>query len=232
MTGTDLYNFFATLFDGGQAPISIDDFLARANVARSNREMARPWMRLRKLDSSQTASTSDTYTTPKNLPSDFMFLTKESYIVLFDGQQTWETYWEVPQYLHIQYKDLSQRFYIDHANQKFYLLGIVDRAYNIYIPYQADLGDITATTGWLNIPDRFARILAYDVASMYRLGTDYDDINARNADDNSRQADLLFKSMERWDDELQRSSVSALDYPTLGDQPEFVNRKIPIDNLM
>lgn len=206
-------------------------FYAHLNAARTIREMKRPFMRLRKLDSSQVALASDKFvpavnTYKKTLPSDFMMLTDESTVVLFDGNQTWLTYNEVPMYLQVQYKDMSNRFFIDHGNQTFTLLGVVDRTYNIFLFYQADYGDITATTTWVNIPARFQAMLVYDVLAMYELGNDYDNVNARNANQNAQNAEQLFNAMCEWDDTLQRSSVTTLDYPVIGDTPTFTSGKI------
>lgn len=72
-------------------------------------------------------------------------------------------------------------------------------------------------------------ILAYDVAAMYRLGVSYDDINARNADDNNKQAQLMYGAMETWDDNLQRSATTRMDLPIITDVPGAnFQRKIDI----
>lgn len=232
-TGKDFYNQAATMIHNFQMDRTM--FYTFLNSARTIREMARPWMKLRKLDNSQLASASDIFnplnpTNSKNMPSDFMMLTKEATIMLFDGQQTWLTYNEIPMDLQIQYKDMSNRFFFDHAAGKLYLLGIVDRQYYIFVFYQADYGDISDTTTWVNIPDRFRALLVHDVIAMYELGVDYDNTNARNANKHSQQAEMIFNAMCTWDDNLQRSSVTTLDYPVLGDTPTFTNRKINMND--
>ena len=232
-TGKDFYSLASTLLHNFQMDKTM--FYTFLNTARTIREMTRPFMRLRKLDTSQIANVSDIFTpltptTSKTLPTDFMMLTKEATIMLFDGQQTWLTYNEIPMDLQVQYKDMSNRFFIDHANGKYYLLGIVDRQYNIFMFYQADYGDISDLTTWVNIPDRFRAGLVYDAVAMYELGVDYDTTNARNANMNAQKGDQIFDAMCKWDDNLQRSSVTTLDYPVLGDTPTFTNRKINMDD--
>lgn len=229
MNGQDLYNMMTSLISNFQMDPTL--FLQFINIARGNREMAQPFMRLRKFAAlSSLANTGDTYKTAKAMPTDFVSLTDEGKVTLFDGIQTWQVYTEIPFGLQIQYKDQNNIFFIDHANGNLYLCGIVDRTYSIYLPYQADFGDITLATQWINIPKRFHPILALDVAAMYRLGVDYDDINARNADSNAQQAELLFKSMQTWDAKLQRSSVTQMDYPVIGDAPAFIGHKIDMRN--
>ena len=72
-------------------------------------------------------------------------------------------------------------------------------------------------------------ILAYDVAAMYRLGISYDDINARNAEKNAQDAELLYAAMEQWDGNLQRSATTRMDFPIVTDIPGAnFNRRIDI----
>lgn len=233
LTGLQMYALAATMNHNFQMDKTM--FYAHLNSARTIREMSRPFMRLRKLNSSLVGNASDRFVPGVNayakaMPTDFQMLTKEATIVLFDGNQTWLTYNEVPQDLQVQYKDMSNRFFIDHANQTLTLLGILDRTYNIFLFYQADYGDITDTTTWVNIPGRYHAMLVYDVLAMYELGNDYDSINSRNANQNVKNADLLFNAMCAWDDNLQRSSVTTLDYPVIGDTPSFTSGKINMGN--
>lgn len=227
LTGQDYYNMMSSLINGFNMDQTL--FLQMLNTARVSRESMRPFMRFRKFISIATANPGDTFQSAKPLPDDFIMLTKDGYIVLFDNIQTWQEYLEIPQYLSIQYKDENNQFFIDHAGGNLYLCGIVDRTYSIFLPYQADLGDITLTTQWLNVPNRYHAMLAYDVAAMYRLGVDYDDINARNADENGRMAEMLFASMTKWDGALQRSSTTEMDYPRIGESADFISHKININ---
>ena len=205
------------------------------NMARTNREMMRPFKVFEKLDQTQTATPSPLPTlvnqNPKTLPSDFLYLKEDGFITLYDNNLQWEEYYEVPQNLAVQYLQENNRFYVDHANRQYYLTGIVNKQYNIFMYYQADLGDITATTTWKGIPaskqTTFPMILVHDVAAMYRLGVNYDDINARNADSNHQQAELLFNSMCKWDDALARSAVTQMDY---SNRPDSFNHRINVND--
>ncbi len=226
-TGQDYYNMMSSLISGFNMDQTL--FLQMLNTARTSRESMRPFMRFRKFVTIGNANSSNTYQTPHSLPSDFVMLTEDGYIILFDNVQTWQEFSEIPLHLQIQYKDQNNQFFIDHANNNLYLCGIVDRTYSIFVPYQADLGDITLTTQWLNVPSRYHAMLAYDVAAMYRLGVDYDDINARNADENGRMAEILFKAMTKWDGALQRSSTTKMDLPVIGNAPTFISHKININ---
>lgn len=231
MNGSALYTFVSSLIDGFNMDSTL--FYTLLNVARTNREGMRPFMRLRNHQYSQTvspmlSSPTDLFQNPFTLPSDFNYLSEDGEITLFSAAaNTWQTYKEIDIRLAPAYLQQSNMFYIDHMTETIYLLGIVDQLYKMLIPYQADLGDITASTVWTNIPKRYHPILGFDLAAMYRLGVDYDDINARNADNNALQANLLFDGMCKWDDNLQRSALPP-DRPTIGEAPTFVNRKINI----
>lgn len=223
LTGSQYYDAVTTLLSDFEMDTTL--FYQFLNTARSNREFARPWMRLRKFDTSQTAVAAQApiiappTTNKLTLPTDFGYLMEDGEIVLYDQNNTYETFTEIGMQNLIPYLQVNNCFYIDHAAGFYYLLGTVDRSYTVFFPYIADFGDITATTTWNNIPGRFNMILAYDVASMFRLGVDYDDVNARNAEDNNRQASILFNAMCTWDDNLARSATTRMGLPRISDVP-------------
>lgn len=206
-------------------------FLQFVNVARTNREFARPWMKLRKLQNSQLVTQANVWNNPLTMPTDFQFLTIDGMFTLFDGLNTYQELEEVPYNQVVQYKDWSNRFTIDHANSVYYILGIVDKPYTAWMFYQADYGDITLTTQWVNIPSRYHMILAFDALAMYELGVDYDDVQARNANELNRQAEMLFNAMCKWDDKLQLSSTTRVDYGHTGTNGQgFISNKIPVNS--
>lgn len=227
MNGQQLYQAVQTMYSN----FGIDPtlFLQFVNVARIIREGMRPWRRLTKLANTQLVTPAVTWKTPLNLPSDFEFLTKDGLIVLFDGNDTYQELEEVPWTDVIQYKDWSNRFVVDHANLLFYVLGIVDKNYNAWIHYQADYGDITLTTQWMNIPTRYHMMLAFDALCMYEMGVDYDDIQARNANKLNQIADTLYNAMCKWDDNLQRSATTRVDYGHSADSNSFISNKINVN---
>lgn len=223
MIGTDYYTAVQSLVNG----FSIDQvtFYALLNSARAKREMQRSWMKLRKYDYTQTLTgpTNPSLTLPPgssiSIPSDFMFMSRDGEITLYDNNNQYETYTEIPLNLVIPYLQVNNVYYADHSAGKFYFLGVIQKTYTAFVQYQADFGEITASTTWINIPARFHMILAYDVAAMYRLGMDYDDINARNAEQNMRDADALYNAMAVWDDNLQRSATTRMELPVITDVP-------------
>lgn len=231
LTGLDYYNSMTSLVSGFQMDSVL--FFQMLNTARVIRQGQRPWKWLQKFDTTQIAIpaaapiTAPPTTNKLVLPADFSYLTEDGEITLYDQNNTWQTFTEVPQNLLVPYLQVNNKFYIDHMNFFYYLLGVVDRQYTVFMNYQAELGDIAAATTWQNIPSRFHMILAYDAAAMYRLGVDYDDINARNADANAQAAERLYNAMCAIDDNLQRSAQTRLDRPTINNDSEAnFNHKI------
>ena len=234
MIGSDFYTAMTTLDSGfSMDPVLFYQFL---NAARINRELMRPFMRLRKFDMSQkvTAQATPVIAPPTanklTIPTDFLYLTEDGEITFYDQNNTYQTYLEIGMQNLIPYLQVNNVFYMDHAAGFYYPLGNIDRAYTVFMPYQANLGDITVNTTWQNIPTAFHMILAFDVAAMYRLGVDYDYIQARNADSNAQQAELLFNSMAKWDNALQRSATTRMQLPRISDVPgNNFNHKIDIN---
>ena len=224
VTGQQLYDFVTTTLLGTEMDETY--FYVLLNIARANREIDRPWKVLQTIDKTQIANTSDNFLTPKTLPANFSRLTKEGTIRCFDNDNKYVVYSEIPMDAQIEYKDVTGKFFIDFFNSQYFLCGVPDQQYNIWMPYIADMGDITSLTPWQKFPPRFAWILAFDVAAMNRLGADYDDINARMGDQNAIQAETLFRAMKKWDNELALSSVTTMDYPPIGDSNQFISGHI------
>ena len=233
MTGQNMYDATSSLLDGFQMdPVLFYQFL---NAERAKIELKRPWMRLRKLDNSQSAVASQpSLIAPPTvnkltLPTDFTFLNDDGAITLYDNNNQWEDYTEVPMNRMVEFLQCNNVFFIDHANQTFTLLGVVSKPYQVYMYYQADFGDITDNTTWLNIPSRYHMLLPLAVAIRYRMGVDYDDINSRNAQDNKLAYDELMDVMTRWDDNLQRSATTKRNLPDVTQEyGSNFNRKINI----
>jgi len=188
------------------------------NLARIRIEAMRPWKVLSTVDNSQTITPSNLYTTPKTIPSNFVrFLGESSLaqgsIVLFDGNTDVQYITEIPIENILFNKDQYGMVAVDYGSNLMYFTGLIPKNYTIYQYYIADFGDIAALTTWQKFPARFAAILAFDAAAHWRIGTDYDDVNARNADDNARMADQILTAMKSWDSELAISSVNRVDYP-------------------
>lgn len=234
MTWEQMYTMTSNLLRGQ----SIDPvlFTQMLNHARMNREQEREWLILVKLDRSQMWNPGDTWQTAKVLPTDFGRWRERTPMTLWDGNQNPGSLVEPVNF--IPYEDLiwfntdSYAVAVDYANLEFFFAGTTTQPFIVQQNYIADFGDIVqevdgVSSTWLKFPARFDPILPYDVASMFRLGVDYDDLAARNADGNNQQAEMIMASMRKWDANLQRSNIKDMDYfPP--DTHSFTNRKINI----
>lgn len=222
-SGLDYYNAMSTLVEG----FSMDPvlFYQMLNAERAKIEFMRPWMFFRKMDTSNIASVAQPSliappTVNKfSLPADFQFLTRDGEITLYDQNNQYETYTEVPMDYMVSHLQNNNEFFIDYGNATFTLLGVVSKAYTIFIPYQADYGDIAATSTWVNCPARFNLILSLAVAIRLRLGISYDDINSRNAADNQVAYGQILDAMKTLDDNRQRSATTRRNLPDQTDVP-------------
>lgn len=216
MTGNQILALLKNILAG--EGISNTYALQLINLARIRIEALRPWKVLSTVDNSQTVTPANTYTTPISLPDNFVrFLGESSLaqgsVILFDGNTDVEYITEIPIENILFNKDQYGMVAVDYGENKMYFTGLIPKNYTVYQYYIADFGDITTLTTWEKFPARFAPILAFDAAAHWRLGTDYDDVNARNADDNARMVDQILTAMKSWDSELAISSINRLDYP-------------------
>lgn len=192
MTGTELYTMVETILDDSPDEVLFYQLL---NAAKNKIEDMRPWMMLRALDSTQTATNGNNSDTSRALPTAWrrtyklMVGTDVQFIqVPFDEQHL--------------YRYSSGRFCVDVANSVYYLLGTWGAADTIYHYYIKTTSDIAAGTSpvW---PSRFHPILAYEVASYIMAGVDADAEFARMAGPNQAASQALLESMVTWDTEMQ-----------------------------
>lgn len=181
---------------------------------------SRPWKVLQTVDKSLTVNGSNTYTTPFNCPANFRRYLGETTLtqgklVLFDGVNNIQPLVEIPYEQILDFKDIFGYFAVDYANKQFYITGIVPGTFTIYQYYVKKTDPITLNTSWSNFDADFHPILAFDACARWRLGTDYDDMNQRNADDNEKLAGGLFNAMVSWDTEFAIASINNIDYPNL-----------------
>ncbi len=187
------------------------------NLARIRFEAKRPWKVLSTVDSSQVITPASTYRTPFTIPANFVRYLGESTlsegsVVLFDGNTDVEYITEIPIENILFSKDQYSFCAADYGSNLLYFTGLIPKTYTIYQYYIADFGDITKTTGWNKFPKRYWAVLAFDAAAHWRLGTNYDDIDAQNADDNFVMAKEIYSSMSSWDTELAIASVNSIQY--------------------
>lgn len=174
------------------------------NSTKNRREDSRPWMFLRKLDSSRTAAPGNNWNSSIALPSDFRRDRK-----VFVG--TDQEYVPVNIEDRVAFRNAGRHYAIDLAGSAYYLLGNVGQAATIYFHYLKTTDDFTAGTlsqDLLVWPDRFHPLLAYDVAAMFKGGVDYDDVNARMAPVNRQMAKELEDAMVEWDNDLIERSMN------------------------
>jgi uncharacterized membrane-anchored protein YjiN (DUF445 family) len=191
MNGATLKTMVESIMDD-----TIDDvlFYQLLNVAKNRIENERPWMFLRKLDSSLTTTVGDNSSISRALPTDW----RRTYKLMVGLDQQ---FIQVPFDEQHQYRYSSNRFVIDVAGNVYYLLGTLGKADTIYHYYIKKTDDITAVTS--PVWNEFHEILAFDTAGYAMMGTDADDIYARMSPENKNMALMLKNSMEAWDFQLQ-----------------------------
>lgn len=221
MNGEELRQLTTELLDGRE--IGASKYAQLLKVAKRKREKMRPWMALRTVDTSLTWTGADTYQTLKSLPADFLkpfnaYVPRERLgaprtpIVLTAGDEVIYTQ-GIPLGAQLQVKDTQFYHYFDFAQKKFGLTGRANRVYTINLHYiksstdpNSNGGDLDAWTWDLSNDD--ALILAVDIAMMQKGGIDFDDINARMVQFHGLDVRDLQRGMIKWDDELQRASLS------------------------
>lgn len=192
MTGQELLDFTESILDG--TTVDPDLFLQLSNIAKNKLEGERVWQYLKKLDDTQIASSGNNYATAKTLPSDFAldYLVEigtgftELHPVSFEEQH--------------KYRQSANRYFIDLANNSFYILG-PSQGGTIYFFYKRKTDDITLTTSPA-FPSIYHPIISYMVAAYIQGAVDSDDIFARMAPENKAAAIELKMSMIQWDADL------------------------------
>lgn len=185
MTGTELKQQAEDIMDGN-VTWSDEFFYQLLNIAKTKLEGKRLWQFLKKLNDSNTASSSAI-----TLPTDFA----EEYKILV-GTDT--EYYPVPfeeQHIH---RNSANRYFLDMANLTIKLLGATIPTRTLYIYYKRFTDDITSSTSPV-FPVRFHPLLAFYVASYYQGGVDSDDIFARMSPENKLAAMELENAMVQWD---------------------------------
>ena len=192
MTGSEIKTFTESVLDGQ----TIDDtfFYQLLNVAKNKLEEQRVWQYLKKLDSSNTASSGNNYTTGYTLPTDF----SQDYKLLVGMDTEYIPVDFEEQHL---YRNIAHRYYVDIGGDKLYLLGNTV-ANTIYLYYKKTTDDITSGTSPV-FPSRFHGLLGFYVASYYQMGIDSDDLFARMGPINRSAAVELQRGMESWDTSLK-----------------------------
>ena len=234
LLGSDLYTMVSQLLLGFKMDMTL--FYQLLGLAQYDRELERPWVLLRSVDTSQRVSptqnniTNSLYLTPLDLPTDFLatYSPLRTIILVSQDGQTFRYYSQIPMSRRNEYKDDNSKFYIDFKNKKYYLCGTLDQTYTVNFHYVASTDSIAAKTSWA-FPPQFQPILAYDVAKTYREDFDYDVTNVAQGQMIEASARRILASMLKWDDVMQQSELEGVDYPTDNGRGTF-NSNVVGDN--
>lgn len=217
MTGQEEIDLITSIL-GGESPDPVY-LLQLVNLSKLKWENLRAWKVLIKKDTSKTVTGASLYTTAIDCPTDFKRYLGETRLTqgmlrLFDGNNNVQYLYEVPYEDILEYKDQFGFFAVDYGNNKFYIMGKVPGSFTIIQNYIRKTATITLSSSWENFDSDFHPILAFDSAARWRLGTDYDDMNQRNADDNGKMASNIFEAMAADDTEKSISAINNIEYPT------------------
>lgn len=222
-TGAQLTTFITGL--NGEATIDQDLLETLVETARAILEEERPWMVLRKTNTSKTITTSNTWQTAIDLSTitDFSRFYGEEPITLFDGDNIRDYFRQVPFDRRLEYKDTSGTFCFDENAKIMYINGNVSVGGTLYINYVSTSPDIdldSASAIWTNFPPRFLPLLGFYAIGIFKGAVDYDSINKLMLPENRIVLNALKNAMEKWDNERQMSSIENND-PTdfYGDYP-------------
>lgn len=235
-TGEQLKTFITGL--NGEA--TIDDTLLDVLVdnGRAILEEERPWMVLKKTDSSKTVTTANTWQTAIDLSTitDFsrLYVNADGVAIkIFDGNNRVQYYYLKPYDQRLEFKDVSYTCVFDENTKTLYLNGVVPYAGTLYIPYVStstaiDLDSTSAV--WTVFPSRFLPILGYYAIGIYKGGVDYDSINKLMLPTNQATLNVLKNAMEKWDNEKQLAAIQSNDptdfpggYPRSGAVDKYSN---------
>ena len=201
MTGTELITFANSLLDE-EDRIGSDLGLSLANHIKDLIEAERNWNFLLKRDTSISITSSTTFETANDLPSDFTY---EKKIGLLDSDNNFQEVYPVNYVFKEAYKD-SNSYCIDEANQKIYFLDSFDASYTVVIYYFKKTDDLEAGTEpvWSS---RFHKIISFLMAEIHGSGIDYDAVEVNKAVAQNKQASLLFESMKAVDTKQNLNAI-------------------------
>lgn len=228
-TGAELYTFINGL--NAEATIDIDLLTVLVDTALATIEEERPWMVLRKTDTSKTVTTGNTWQTAIDLSTitDFsrFYMNQDGVVIkLFDGNNRVD-YIRLKSFdQRLEYKDVSGTAVYDAGTKQLYINGTVAFAGTLYIPYMSTTDGINlaaATAVWTKFPKRFLPLLGFYGIGIYKGAVDYDEINRAMMPENRATMQALKNAMEKWDNEMQLSTIQSNDptdwpggYPRLG----------------
>jgi hypothetical protein len=209
-TGENLTDFITGLNGGMPIDATLLDVLV--STAKTVIEGHRPWMVLRAVDTTKTASPSNTWQTAIDLSTitDFAEFYSETPITLFDGSNTRALYRMVPWDRRLEYKDVSDTCVYNPATKQLYLNGSVSISGTLYISYKVTSTEIDLASNsavWTLFPARFLPVLGFYARGLFSGAVDYDDVVKSMLPANQAAFLSLMSAMESWDNSLQASSM-------------------------
>lgn len=221
--GEDLATFITSLNAG--ASIDSDLLNVLVNTAKAIIEDERPWMVLRKTDTSKVVTTANTWQTAIDLSTitNFSKFYGELPIRLFDGTDRIEYFRQVPWDRRLEYKNVSNTFVYDENSKTGYINGTVAFNATIWINYITSTNDIdrenTSTVIWSEFPSRFIPLLGFYAVGIHMGAVDYDTVTAHQAPNQMAIMQTLKNSMETWDNDRQASAIESNDPSDLYNYP-------------
>ena len=228
-TGNELQTFITGLNAEATIDLTLLDVLV--DNAKTVLEEERPWMCLRKTDTSKTVAAGNTWQTAIDLSTitDFsrFYMNQDGVVIkLFDGDNRVD-YITLKSYdQRLEYKDVSGTAVYDANSKQLYINGRVAFAGTLHIPYMATSPEIDLTVDtavWTNFPSRFLPLLGYYAISINKGAIDYDSINREMLPENRATLNALKNALEKWDDAMQLNTIQSNDpseypggYPRLG----------------
>lgn len=204
MTGAEMYTQHTGMNDGRAMDETL--YYQLINLAKGIIERSRPWRKLLAIDSSQTVTSSNTYTTMKSLPSDFGMTVSRKPLSLVSGDDVVEVT-QIQFEDRYKYKNTFGYYYIDIANDQFALTGAPDKTYTIHMPYFKLSTAIAAGVTWV-FPSEFHSLLNFMVDPINKGAIDWDDIHSRMAPEGRAVAKSIEHAMNMWDAHLQKAALN------------------------
>jgi hypothetical protein len=190
------------------------------NLAKGIIEQQRPWMILRSTDTSKTVQAANTsqWNTGISLSGIARFnrfddSDEGAAIKLFDGNQTFLKYRQVPFQRRLEHIQRPATFTYDEGTKTLYLNGNIPFAGTLYVDHIKDSPDIDTsddTSSW-TFPSYSHVLLGFYAIGIYKGGVDFDDINRLMASDNRAPAAAIIAQLEKWDNEKQLQAQQGID---------------------
>lgn len=232
-TGAALTTFITNLNGGATIDPTLLDVLV--DNAKAVIEEERPWMVLRKTNSSKSVTTASTWQTAIDLSTitDFSRLDVNAdgiAVKLFDGGNLLEFYSLKPFDQRLEYRLVSNTCVYDENSKTLYLNGTVPFAGTLYIPYVSTSTAIDLTSAsavWTVFPSRFLPLLGYYAVGIFKGGVDFDSINYLMNTQIQTTMGALKETMVTWDNEKQLAAIQSNDpseYPGGYPRPGAIDR--------